>query len=185
MVFTLELKGISLAYLNSQTLSKRRRLLAAEPSSGLGRRLLNAVFGSTLISEAEASVTTLDDSNSKGRKLLDDTSNAYVFLMALRDAFAAETGLDEDNVRLGAVTETDSGGISVEFSLVFEEGDTTDLTVLTDKILDDPTAIVSAKLKEAGFNSDIYDAEMVSSGSPKSTVLLPPPPPPPPPKRTS
>ena len=178
--FTLEF-SVSLADLNSQTLSKRRRLLAAEPSTGLGRRLLNAVFGSKPDSKAEASVTTLDDSKSKGRRLLQDTSPAYMFLMALRDAMVEQTGLDEDNVRLGAVTATDSGGISVEFSLVFEEDDTTDLTVLTDTILADPAAIVSEKLKAYGFDADIYDAEMVSSGSPKSTVLLPPPPPPPPP----
>ena len=94
------------------------------------------------------------------------------FLEALRDAMVEQTGLDEDNVRLGAVTETDTGGISVEFSLVFEEGDTTDLTALTDT-LDDPSAIFSDKLQEYGFDSTIYDAEMVS------TVLAMPPPPPP------
>ena len=134
--FTLEF-SVSLADLNSQTLSKRRRLLAAEPSTGLGRRLLNAVFGWKLDSKAEASVTTLDDSKSDGRRLLQDTSPADTFLEALRAAMVEQTGLDEDNVRLGAVTETDTGGISVEFSLVFEEGDTTDLTALTDT-LDDP-----------------------------------------------
>ena len=169
--FTLEF-SVSLADLNSQTLSKRRRLLAAEPSTGLGRRLLNAVFGWKLDSKAEASVTTLDNSKSDGRRLLQDTSPVDTFLEALRDAMVEQTGLDEDNVRLGAVTETDTGGISVEFSLVFEEGDTTDLTALTDT-LDDPSAIFSDKLQEYGFDSTIYDAEMVS------TVLAMPPPPPP------
>jgi hypothetical protein len=74
--FTLEF-SVSLANLNSQepqTPSNRRRLLAAEPSTGLGRRLLNAVVGSKPDSEAEAWVMTLDDSNAKGRRLLQDMS---------------------------------------------------------------------------------------------------------------
>ena len=50
----------------------------------------------------------------------------------------------------------------MEFSLVFEEGDTTDLTALTDT-LDDPSTIFSDKLQEYEFDSTIYDAEMVST----------------------
>ena len=79
------------------------RLLAAEPSTGLGRRLLNAVFGWKLDSKAEASVTTLDNSKSDGRRLLKDTSPVDTFLEALRDMVDQTDWAD--NVRLRAVPE--------------------------------------------------------------------------------
>ena len=141
---------------------------------------MNVVYGSKHSPDVEASGAP---GEAGGRKLLQDTSPSFVFLLALRDAFAEETGLSTNNVRLGAVTSTASGGISVEFSLVFASGDTTDLLVLTDSILADPGAIVSEKLQAAGFDETIYNAPIEPTSSPKATVLLPPPPasPPPPP----
>ena len=62
----------------------------------------------------QAWVMTLDDSNAKGRRLLQDMSPAYLFLMAFATPWLRK-GLSQDNVRLGAVTETDKSGISVEF----------------------------------------------------------------------
>ena len=53
---------------------------------------MNVVFGSKPFSDVEASDASAP-SEASGRKLLQDTSPALVFLLALRDAFAEETGL--------------------------------------------------------------------------------------------
>ena len=175
--------GFSLETLNGQQATDtgaRRKLLrdAAGPVFGFQTRLLDALHDSA--------------HETRRRKLLQISGDpAFAFLDALHAAMVQKTGLDPDYVRLGAVLPVldedgnPTGSVSVEFSLVFKAGHTSDLVALQNDIValksgdTDFAKSIKASLESAGFDSAIIDASMEATAMPVFTVLLPPPPMPP------
>jgi len=175
--------GFSLETLNGQQATDtgaRRKLLrdAAGPVFGFQTRLLDALHDSA--------------HETRRRKLLQISGDpAFAFLDALHAAMVQKTGLDPDYVRLGAVLPVldedgnPTGSVSVEFSLVFKAGHTSDLVALQNDIValksgdTDFAKAIKASLESAGFDSAIIDASMEATAMPVFTVLLPPPPMPP------